>query len=113
MARKIDDISDETVQDHVIQFEQDEIELRLQFHPFNQIWTFNVSFKGKSANGVKLSVGTLHIRSENFPFDFVVSDESGEGLDPFQASDFSDGRSILYMYDADDMEDIRGAAVPI
>jgi hypothetical protein len=111
--RSIDDITDETIQRHIIQFEQDEIVFVLRFHPFTEMWTFDLTYKDKSANGVKLAVGVLHIRSENFPFDFVVSDESGTGLDPFRSFDFSEGRNILYILDAADMAGIRGTTVQI
>ncbi len=111
--RQIDDLTEETIQRHVIAFEQDEIVFTIRFHPFTAIWTFDLTFKENSVNGVKLAVGVLHIRSENFPFDFVVSDESGKDLDPFRASDFSEGRNILYIMDAADMESIRGTAVKI
>lgn len=113
MPRIINNITDETVQRHTIQFEQDELVLTLRFLPFSEEWTFNVEFKGKTTNGVRLATGTLHIRSENYPFDFVVSDESGNGLDPFRNSDFAEGRCILYLLDAEDMEEIRGTTVPI
>lgn len=111
--RQIDNITDETIQKHVIQFEDDEIDFLLRFHPFTQIWAFDLTFKDKSVYGVKLSLGVLHIRSENFAFDFAVSDESGTGLDPFRASDFSEGRCILYMLEAADMVEVRGTAVKI
>lgn len=111
--RQIDDLTEETIQRHVIAFEQDEIVFTLRFHPFNSIWTFDLTYKEKSVNGVKLAVGVLHIRSENFPFDFVVSDESGEDLDPFKTADFSEERNKLYILDAVDMESIRGTAVQV
>jgi hypothetical protein len=48
---------------------------------------------------------------QNQPFDFVCVDLSGNGIDPFKRQDFSSGRCEIYMLEAADMEQIRGAAV--
>lgn len=111
--KKIINITDEPIQRHTIQFEDDEITLRLRFHPFSTMWAFDVSFKEKETNGVRLAAGVLHIRSRNYAFDFFVTDNSGNGIDPFKADDFSNGRCSLYMLEAADMETIRGGRVPI
>jgi len=113
MPRRIDDITEENIQRHVIQFEQDEIVLTIRFYPFSEFWAFDVEFRGKVTYGVKITCGSLHIRSRNYPFDFVCQDESGEGLDPFRIADFAERRCTLYILDADDMEAIRGTAVQI
>jgi len=113
MPVQIENITDDANQRHVILFEESEIVLVLRFHPTVQMWTFDVSFNGTTAVGYKLSIGVLHMRSRNLPFDFVVRDQSGTNLDPFRLDDFSTGRCYLYMLDADDMEAIRGAPVPI
>ena len=44
-------------------------------------------------------------------FDFICIDRSGNGIDPFTRQDFSGGRCNIYMLEAADMEQIRGAAV--
>jgi hypothetical protein len=72
-----------------------------------------VEYKSWRIDNVKLSCGSLHMRQENKPFDFIVTDNSPAGLDPFQLNDFIDGRCSLYMLEADDMTDIRGVAVPL
>lgn len=75
-------------------------------------WFFDVSYGGIERKGIKMAVGVLHIGSANFPFDFVVEDTSGEGIDPFQLSDFNTGRCKLYRLTADEMFAIRGVEVP-
>lgn len=109
----ITNITDEAAQQHTILFADDEITLRILFHPFNQMWTIDVTYKGKSRYGVKLAVNTLHLRSENYPFDFYVADTSDSGLDPVRREDFELGRCQLYMLEPDDMQDIRGQDVQI
>lgn len=111
MPREIQDITDEAIQKHTILFNEVEIILTLRFLSTISQWIFNVQFGDKSANGIKLSSGVLHIVSRNFPFDFFVVEQ--DGVDPFRVDDFSEGRCILLLLDDDDMVVIRDAKVPV
>ena len=112
--RRIQNITNEPIQRHTVIFEESEIILKLRFFPRNQFWTMDVEYGDYQVFGVKLSVGVLHITSGNMPFDFTVTDMSGNGIDPFQRNDFSSGRNRLYMFDRDEMLQIRrGEAVPV
>ena len=113
MAVKIQNITDETHQRHTIIFDGSEIIVALRFHPTVEMWVLDIEYKSQLANGHKLSVGVLHMRSRNFPFDFVVIDAEDVGLDPFRRDDFSTGRCALYLLDAADMEAVRDAPVPL
>lgn len=113
MARKITGIDSDTHQRHTLQFGDQEIVLSLRYHPTVEMWVMDVTYQGEQALGYKLTTGVLHMRSRNFPFDFVVGDTSGFGLDPIRRDDFETGRCILYLVEADEMEDIRGAPVPL
>jgi hypothetical protein len=111
--RQIINITDEPIQRHTIIFEESEIVLKLRFLPKNEIWLMDIEYGDYQIFGVKLSVSVLHITSGNMPFDFVVFDNSGNGIDPFQSGDFVNGRCSLYMLERDDMLEIRrGEAVP-
>jgi hypothetical protein len=72
---------------------------------------FDAEFENNQVYGLKLSVGVLHMLSQNQPFDFICIDRSGNGIDPFQRQDFSSGRCEIYMLESNEMEQIRGAAV--
>ena len=113
MAVRIQNISDEAHQRHVLVFEVSELVLELRYHPTVEMWTFDTEYKGVRVKGAKLSVGVLHMRSRNMPFDFAVLDLADTGLDPFRLDDFSTGRCGLYLLDASDMEGVRNAPVPI
>lgn len=113
MPVQIQNISAEAHQRHVLLFDESEIELTMRFYPTVEMWTIDVSYKGQTATGYKLSADVLHMRSRNFPFDFAVRDLSGLGLDPFRLDDFATGRCAIYMMSADDMETIRDAPVPL
>lgn len=113
MARAITGITDEPFQRHTVLFEDSEVVLTLRFHPTVAMWAMDVSYGGKASYGYKLALGTLHMRSRNYPFDFVVRDLSGVALDPFRVSDFSERRVELIMLDAAEMEALRGAPVPL
>ena len=110
---RLDNITDETHQRHTIVFEESEIVLVLRFHPTVGMWTFDATYKDSQVLGRKLSVGVLHMVSRNLPFDFIVTANAGTGLDPFRRDDFSTGRCTLNMLEADDMEVVRGAPVPL
>ena len=112
MAKVIQNIGSEANQKHTILFGESEIILNLRFYPRTTSWFMDVSYGLESIFGVKLSIGVLHLLSNNLPFDFVVRDLSGRGIDPFRRKDFSEGRCELYLLDSDDMEDIRGVPVP-
>lgn len=109
--KRLTNITSETLQRHLILFEDDGVvTLTLRFYPKTQHWAFDAEYKGRSVYGVKLSVGVLHIKSKNFPFDFFVVDGSGLGIDPFQRNDFHSGRCNIYIMETDDMLEIRNGA---
>jgi len=109
--KKLQNLTTEPIQKHTILFEKDEITFVLRFYPRTQVWMFDAEFGGRAVYGLKLSVGVLHMLSQNQPFDFICVDRSGNGIDPFTRQDFSGGRCEIYMLEADDMEQIRGVEV--
>lgn len=110
---RIDGITSETHQIHTVILGDYEVRLTLRFFPRVQMWAFDAEYRGALVQGVKLSLGVLHMVSSNQPFDFAVFDSSDTGVDPFKADDFETGRCVLFMLQPDDMEAIRGAPVPI
>ena len=109
--KKIENIGNEGIQRQVIPLPNGDAVLTIRYYSLVQLWTISVTYNDKAINGVKLSCGVLHMRSRNFPFDFIVEDTSSDDLDPFQVDDFSSGRTILYLVEANEMEEIRGQAV--
>lgn len=110
MARRIS-LTDEPHQRHPILFEQSQVFVTLRYMPTIEQWFLSAEYLDWKIDNQKLSVGVLHIRSQNQPFDFTVIDNSGNGLDPFRVNDFSSGRCTLIFFEADDMEAIRGVPV--
>lgn len=110
---RIQNITAEAHQRHILLFEESEIALTLRFYPTVEMWAFDIEYKGRVASGYKLAVGVLHMESRNFPFDFAVRDLVDVGLDPFRLDDFSTDRCALYLLNAADMELLRNAPVPI
>lgn len=110
---EIMNITDDPYQRHIITTATAPIELILRFYPRAQFWTLSATYQGVESNGLKLSLGTLHMRSRNMPFDFIVVDTGGAGIDPFSADDFSNGRCKLLMLEREDMESVRGQPVPL
>lgn len=112
MPRLIGNIGDEANQRHTIIFQDSEIVLTLRYLAPVQQWFMDVEYDDFNLYGVKMTVGVPHMVSANQPFDFVVLDNSGEGIDPFRLVDFTDGRCSLYLLTPDEMFDIRGVEVP-
>jgi hypothetical protein len=113
MIRNFSNITNEPVQRHTVVFNDVEATVLLRFSPQVQQWFIDCEVGNKSAFGVKLSLGTFHMVSRNMPIDFVVSDNSGNGIDPFKANDFSDGRCSLFIIDDEGIAEIRGQEVQI
>lgn len=110
---EITNITNDPFQRHVITTETAPIILLLRYYPRPKFWTLSVEYQGVECNGLKLSLGTMHMRSRNLPFDFIVRDEGNTGIDPFEADDFSNLRCRLLMLERNDMDEIRGQPVPI
>ena len=113
MPKQILNVSDETHQRHVILFEESEITMVLRYLPTVEMWVLDATYRGTALSGYRLVLNTLHMRSRNMPFDFIVLDNSGTGLDPYRRDDFSTGRCALYLLTADDMESVRGQPVAL
>lgn len=111
--RRVENITAEPHQRHILLFQQSEIVLTLRFYPRTEIWVFDVEYGGRAIYGVKLSVGVPHMVSKNFPFDFLVNDRSNNGLDPFRREDFAEERCRLFLLEPDDMVDVRGGEVSL
>ena len=110
---KLQNLTDQANQRHTVLFEESEAIVVLRYHPIIEMWVMDVEYKGDEAKGYKLSVGVLHMESRNFPFDFIVADTTGSGIDPYRLDDFARDRCRLYMLEADDMEAVRDAPVPL
>ena len=113
MTIQIENIDSDPHQRRTVLLAESEVVVSLRFHPTVEMWVIDVEYKDRSVQGFKLTVGCFHMRSQNFPFDFIVVDNTDQGLDPFRRDDFESGRCSLYMLDAEDMEAIRGTAVPL
>lgn len=111
--RLIEDIDLSANQRHIVLFDEFEITITLHYLDTVQRWCMDVEYLGFGVYGVFLAVGVLHIEGKNQPFDFVVEDTSGQGIDPFQLTDFADGRCNLYLVEPDEMRQIRGVNVPV
>lgn len=112
MAIQITNITDEPRQRHIILARDEEITLTLNFFQTSELWTFDISWRGETFYGFMLSLGVLHIRALNWPFDFFVSVTDGSGMAPFRQGDFAEGRAELYFVTAEEMQELRGLAVP-
>lgn len=113
MAIRVLNITDETCQHHTILTDGKEVELTLWFSPLTQAWFMDVELEGRKVTGMQLVLGVFLLEEFNLPIGFVVSDLSGEGIDPFKRVDFVDGRCQLFMAEQSDMEEYRGFPVPV
>ena len=113
MSKLLNNITADPIQRHTILFEESEIVLDLRFYPRQNFWAGSVEYKEKAVKGFKLTVEVLHLLNTVFPFDFVVLDNSGNGIDPFLIDDFSNLRCSIYLLEPSDIEIIRGMEVSL
>lgn len=105
-------ITNEPHQEMTIPFEDNEIILSIRFYSVIGQWCIDVEYNGEEkTKGNKLSLGVLHLLGLNLPFDFVVFDSFGTGIDPFKLDDFSDGRCSLFMVEREELAEYRGYTV--
>ncbi len=105
---QITNVTDEPIQRHVLIFDRGEAVVTLRHLPTVEMWKMRVEYNGDYIDGVKLSLGTLHFRHKNWPFDIAVIATDNAGIDPYRADDFLTGRCNLYMLTPEEMIDIRG-----
>lgn len=101
-------LTEDIHQSNLIPFEDDFITLEMKF--IENCWFANVSFKGKSINGIRLVSGVLLCSSMNFPFELVI-DDKGLELDPFSIDSFTSDVFDLLLLDRSETESLRGYPV--
>ena len=111
MPRLVQNITNESIQRHVLIYNDIETIIILRFSSQVGAWFIDVNTGDKFAYGVKLAVGVQHIESRNMPCDFTVTDNKTNSIDPFRSDDFSEGRCSLILLDNEDMVEIRGQRV--
>lgn len=108
----IANISDEPYQRHVLLFERGEAVMTIRHLPPVEMWKMRMEYNGDFIDGVKLSLGTLHFRHKNWPFDIAILTTDNSGIDPYRVDDFSTGRCEMYLVTPEEMIEVRGGDVP-
>jgi hypothetical protein len=111
--RRLENVTDESIQNHILEAQGITVNLTLYWRPQVESWFADVEYGDIQRNGIRLVVGTLHVQSANMPLDIVVRDNSDFGLDPMRRDDFSTRRCDILVLMPDEMEEIRGAPVPL
>ena len=101
-------LTEDIHQSNLIPFEDDYITLEMKF--IENCWFANVSFKGKTINGIRLVSGVLLCTGIGFPFEFVI-DDKGLEIDPFAVDSFTSEVFDLLLLDRSETESLRGYPV--
>ena len=101
-------LTEDIHQSNLIPFEDDYITLEMKF--IENCWFVNVSFKGKTINGIRLVSGVLLCSGMNFSFELVI-DDKGLDLDPFAVDSFTNDVFDLLLLDRSETESLRGYPV--
>ena len=101
-------LTEDIHQSNLIPFEDDYITLEMKF--IENCWFANVSFKGKTINGIRLVSGVLLCSGMNFPFELVIDDKLLE-IDPFAVDSFTNEVFDLLLLDRSETESLRGYPV--
>ena len=102
-------LTEDIHQSNLIPFEDDYITLEMKF--IENCLFANVSFKGKTINGIRLVSGVLLCTGLGFPFDFIIDDKELE-IDPFSIDSFTENIFDLILIERQELESIRGYSVP-
>ena len=98
-------LTEDIHQSNLIPFEDDYITLEMKF--IENCWFANVSFKGKTINGIRLVSGVLLCSGMNFAFELVV-DDKGLELDLFAVDSFTSEVFDLLLLDRSEITALRG-----
>ena len=98
-------LTEDIHQSNLIPFEDDYITLEMKF--IENCWFANVSYKGKTINGIRLVSGVLLCSGMNFAFELVV-DDKGLELDPFDVDSFTSEVFDLLLLDRSEITALRG-----
>ena len=97
-------LTEDIHQSNLIPFEDDYITLEMKF--IENCWFANVSFKGKTINGIRLVSGVLLCSGMNYPFDLVI-DDKGLDLDAFSIDSFTSEVFVLLLLDRSEITALR------
>ena len=97
-------LTEDIHQSNLIPFEDDFITLEMKF--IENCWFANVSFKGKTINGIRLVSGVLLCSGMNYPFELVIDDKLLE-LDPFSIDSFVSETFDLLLLDRSEITALR------
>ena len=103
-------LSDARNQKISIDLDGKKLDLNIVFNNLGS-WFLNLEFNQEKVYSLKLTIGVFHLESNNFPFDFIVTDE-GSGLDPYKADDFLQ-RCKLYLVEKSEVEAIKGTEIEV
>jgi hypothetical protein len=109
---RLTSITSDPDQIHTVDFLADLVSIRIRFIETLQYWYMDVNYKGVDVKGIRVAAGVRLLKSNNFPFDIVVSDESENGLDPFRLEDMQQ-RMGIYIAEPDEIASVRGYVVEL
>lgn len=106
------EITSEAKQSFIIPFEDNEIEVELEFLSTKGFWIISIRYQGKELiNGLRLNSSIPLLDTFNLPFDFYIKDVNNLGLDPFDIDNFSDGFYTFNLLTRDELAELRGFEV--
>ena len=101
-------LTEDIHQSNLIPFEDDYITLELKF--IETCCFMNVTYKGKTQNGIRVTSGVLLCSGINYPFDLIV-DSKGLELDPFAVDSFTSEIFDLLLLERTEITALRGYEV--
>lgn len=106
------EVTDEANQSFVIPFEDEEIQVELEFLSVKSFWIISIQYKGEELiNGLRLNSAIPLLDTFNLPFDFYIDDVNNLGLDPFDIDSFNDGFYTFNFLTREELAELRGFEV--
>lgn len=104
---RVNGITADPHQSHTLLMDDRQIVLTLRFLPVVQSWFMSLAYEDWRIDNIRLALNVSLISQSNQPFDFVVTDTDGLGVDPMTERCFETGRIELYFATAEELQEIR------
>lgn len=101
-------ITNEPNQDFVISYENEQIEVNLEFITTKSFWVMSIIYKGKEYNGIRLNSAVTAFDTYNLPFDVFINDVNNIGFDAFDINNFKSGFYTFNLIEREELAEARG-----
>lgn len=106
--QQITSITSEPKQRMTLVLENNEtVDFLLYYLPRQQSWFYNFTYNTLTCKGSKVTLTPNSLRQFKRVIPFGIAFMSNDSVEPFDIDDFSNGRVIMYVLNADEVKEIE------